>query len=83
MSVDLSKVIVLVPDRFGVTVCDLATLVNRLDETETLTEALTNGGFDTAWGDADVMWTVQKVRKLNADGDVDAYWEAKRPPRHK
>jgi hypothetical protein len=73
MPADPSSIYVLIPDRLGVTVVAVGDLIDRLDDEESLEEAITNAGIDQLMGDPFVLIT--RVRALKETGDAGAYWD--------
>lgn len=70
---DASGLHVLIPNSpYGVSVCTLVELLGR-DE-KTLDELITNAAMDSAMFPDEIPRLIERVWKLNATGDVDAYW---------
>lgn len=74
------EVQVLIPDdRGGVSVVGLHQLSQAIADAEsgeTLQDVVDNVAFDSALTDRGAIELIERVRQLNATGDIDAYWNA-------
>lgn len=70
----MSEIHVLLPDEYGLRVCDLGQLVGRLAEGATLEEAMDTAGIDSFALEGEARDHAQRVRLLNETGDANAYW---------
>lgn len=68
---------VLVPDQLrGVSVCSVGKLVEGAYDAVSLDDLISNAAIDSASPPDEILNRVDKVRKLNATGDAEAYWDA-------
>jgi hypothetical protein len=77
--IDVSDLVVLVPDGYGLAVCGAADLLARLDDGAEFADAVNNAAIDTiGLGDPEAMVEAfAAVAALNATGDAAAYWQVR------